>query len=159
LLTGARKRGERARERQTEREGHGVVVGGNGNGSKGGRTRRIMQGGRDERARAREGGGRTRWIMNGGRVGGGGHLLLTSRLIFWHSFHPSVVFSISSVCTSAGDRLRVGWLNEFGRGTTRTEDAQGTPTQSHISPSILVYEETRQQMCWTHGCGVLDTPM
>jgi len=30
-----------------------------------------------------------------------------------------------------------------GRGTTRAEDAQGTPTQSHISPSILVYEENR----------------
>jgi len=29
----------------------------------------------------------------------------------------------------------------IGRGTTRAEDAQGTPTQSHISPSILVYEE------------------
>jgi len=28
-----------------------------------------------------------------------------------------------------------------GRGTTRAEDAQGTPTQSHISPSILLYEE------------------
>ena len=28
-----------------------------------------------------------------------------------------------------------------GRGTTRAEDAQGTPTQSHISPSILVYGE------------------
>ena len=27
-----------------------------------------------------------------------------------------------------------------GRGTTRAKDAQGTPTQSHISPSILVYE-------------------
>ena len=27
-----------------------------------------------------------------------------------------------------------------GRGTTRAEDAQGGPTQSHISPSILVYE-------------------
>ena len=27
-----------------------------------------------------------------------------------------------------------------GRGATRAEDAQGTPTQSHISPSILVYE-------------------
>jgi len=27
------------------------------------------------------------------------------------------------------------------RGTTRVEDAQGTPTQSHISPSIPVYEE------------------
>ena len=29
----------------------------------------------------------------------------------------------------------------FGRGTTRAEDAQGTPTRSHISPSLLVYEE------------------
>jgi len=54
------------------------------------------------------------------------------------------------------DRLRVGWLNEFSfsistgacaraprarRGTTRAEDAQGTPAQSHISPSMLVYED------------------
>ena len=38
------------------------------------------------------------------------------------------------------DRLRVGWLNG-GRGTTRAEDAQGKPTQSHISPSIPVYED------------------
>ena len=28
-----------------------------------------------------------------------------------------------------------------GRGTTRAEDVQATPTQSHISPSVLVYEE------------------
>jgi len=47
------------------------------------------------------------------------------------------------------DRLRVCWLNGFithswelsGRGTTRAEDAQGTLTQSHKSPSILVYEQ------------------
>ena len=41
------------------------------------------------------------------------------------------------------DRFRVGWLNGFftGRGTARAEDAQGTPTQSYISPSILVYED------------------
>ena len=39
------------------------------------------------------------------------------------------------------DRLRVGWLNLSARGATRAEDAQGTPTQSHISPSILVYED------------------
>ena len=31
-------------------------------------------------------------------------------------------------------------LIDSGRGATRAEDAQGTPTQSHISPSILVYE-------------------
>jgi len=28
-----------------------------------------------------------------------------------------------------------------GRDATRAEDAQGTPAQSHISPSILVYED------------------
>ena len=28
-----------------------------------------------------------------------------------------------------------------GRGTTGAEHAQGTPTQSHISPSLLVYED------------------
>ena len=27
------------------------------------------------------------------------------------------------------------------RGAARAEDAEGTPTQSHIPPSILVYEE------------------
>ena len=32
--------------------------------------------------------------------------------------------------------------DSFGRGTARAEDAQGKPTQSHISPSILAYEET-----------------
>ena len=28
-----------------------------------------------------------------------------------------------------------------GRGATRAEDAQGTPTQSHIAPSIRVHED------------------
>ena len=43
-----------------------------------------------------------------------------------------------------GDRLRVGWPNGFsGRGVERAEYAQGTPTQSHISPSILVYEDKK----------------
>jgi len=51
------------------------------------------------------------------------------------------LFSGEIPSTFGVDRLRVGWLN--GRGTTRAEDAQGTPTQSHISPSILVYEEKR----------------
>ena len=31
-----------------------------------------------------------------------------------------------------------------GRGAARAEDAQGTPTQIHISPSILVYEDERK---------------
>ena len=38
-----------------------------------------------------------------------------------------------------------GKVEEFsGRGAARAEDAQGTPTQSHISPSVLVYEEKRR---------------
>jgi len=32
-------------------------------------------------------------------------------------------------------------LVDYGRGAARAEDAQGTLTQSHISPSILVYED------------------
>jgi len=43
------------------------------------------------------------------------------------------------------DRLRVGWINGFGRVAARAEDAQGTPTQSHISPSILSYEDKTSQ--------------
>ena len=31
--------------------------------------------------------------------------------------------------------------NLIGGGAARAGDAQGTPTQSHISPSILVYED------------------
>jgi len=50
----------------------------------------------------------------------------------------------------ANDRLRVGWLS--GRGTTRAEDAQGTPTQRHVSPRILVYEDKN-----THHTQVMNT--
>ena len=32
-------------------------------------------------------------------------------------------------------------MTDSGRGTTRAENAQGTPTHSHASPSILVYED------------------
>ena len=31
-----------------------------------------------------------------------------------------------------------------GRGTTRAEDAQGTPAQSYMSPSLLICEESRR---------------
>jgi len=34
----------------------------------------------------------------------------------------------------------VSFLSLSERGTTRAEDAQGTPTKSHASPSALVYE-------------------
>jgi len=36
---------------------------------------------------------------------------------------------------------RICTVIDSGRGTTRAEDAQGTPFPSHISPSMLVYEE------------------
>ena len=35
----------------------------------------------------------------------------------------------------------------YGRGAARAEDAQGTPTQSHVSPSILVYEDYILSKC------------
>jgi len=40
-----------------------------------------------------------------------------------------------------GSKHPLSTCDDSGRGTTRTEDAQGTPTQSHISPSKLVYED------------------
>jgi len=63
--------------------------------------------------------------------------------------HPAPAAQKTDRVALLSDRRRVGWLNGFssitstgaGRGTARAEDAQGTPTQSHISPSILVYEE------------------
>ena len=46
----------------------------------------------------------------------------------------------------------VAWVPSSGRGTARAEDAQGTPTQSHISPSILVYEDEFIALCgWSGG--------
>ena len=42
------------------------------------------------------------------------------------------------VCETAADLTSV---IDSGGGAARAEDAQGTPTQSHISPSILVYED------------------
>ena len=44
-----------------------------------------------------------------------------------------------------------------GGGTTRAEDAKRTPTQSHISPSILVYEDkplALSQSSWACQFGV-----
>ena len=49
----------------------------------------------------------------------------------------------------ADDRLR------SGRGTTRAEDAQGTPTQSHVSPSILVFADHYEGLgCSSLGWGL-----
>ena len=38
----------------------------------------------------------------------------------------------------------------LGRVTTRAEDAQETPIQSHISPSVLVYEDGKSKW-WILG--------
>ena len=46
--------------------------------------------------------------------------------------YPQKVQPVQVGGHSEGDRLRV---------TTRAEDAQGTSTQSHVSPSILVYND------------------
>ena len=40
-------------------------------------------------------------------------------------------------------RFRLFAAIDSGRGTTRAEDAQGTPTQSHIPAGLLVYEDNR----------------
>ena len=46
-------------------------------------------------------------------------------------------------CGSAQGIQRVIHSKDLsGRGATRAKDAQGTPTQSHISHSMLVYEKT-----------------
>ena len=41
-------------------------------------------------------------------------------------------------------------IDLFGRGTMRAEDAQETPTQSRISPSILVHENESMILGGTH---------
>ena len=41
--------------------------------------------------------------------------------------------------------------HEPGRGAARAEDAEGTPTQSHVSPSILVYEDNSENQVWTNS--------
>jgi len=47
-------------------------------------------------------------------------------------------------CTDDTEHTRITELS--GWGAARAEDAQGAPTQSHISPSILVYEEKNFQV-------------
>ena len=37
------------------------------------------------------------------------------------------------------------WLINSGRGSARAEDVPGTPTQSHISPSILEYTKNIEE--------------
>jgi len=48
------------------------------------------------------------------------------------------------------DRLKSWLAQRIWRDTARAEDAPGTPTQSNISPSILVYEDQYLEVmrCW-----------
>ena len=64
-------------------------------------------------------------------------------LEFWGALraqnHKTVSLDAFSICfdvTNSKDRLRF----VSGRVTARAEDAQGTPGQNHISPSILAHE-------------------
>ena len=50
----------------------------------------------------------------------------------------AMIDSAGAGCMAMIDSGLVG----SGRGTARAEDAQGIPTQSHVSPSILVYKDT-----------------
>jgi hypothetical protein len=48
---------------------------------------------------------------------------------------------LSRISLDSGRRGTTHSWDLPGRGTARAEDAQGTPTQSHTSPSILLYED------------------
>ena len=58
--------------------------------------------------------------------------------------------TLESPGVDSGPGFQVKTLNIHragsGRGAARAEDAEGTPTQSHISPSILVYEDEMFQV-------------
>ena len=65
-------------------------------------------------------------------------------VFFWQLWRPGAVSPVKArhmVRQNSGNRPRVGML----RDAPRAEDARGTPTQSHISPSILVYERKRKE--------------
>ena len=68
-------------------------------------------------------------------------VILMERSLWTEKFLTSTTKLNGAMCEahcgegSHCDRLRVGW------GTARAEDARGTPSQSQMSPSKLVYEE------------------
>ena len=59
---------------------------------------------------------------------------------------------VSTVPVLISDRLRLG----AGRGAARAENDQGTPTQSHVSPSMLACEE--RQTWKLSSCASRGTP-
>ena len=54
-------------------------------------------------------------------------------------------YTFQNVATEVTTRMTITTtittLDKLRGGTTRAEDAQGTPTQSHLSPSILIGED------------------
>jgi len=69
--------------------------------------------------------------------------------VSWYKSKQCIASANARQCTLPRKRGRVEWTRRFicvdrlraEEGTTRAEDAQGTLTQSHISPRLLVYEE------------------
>jgi len=67
--------------------------------------------------------------------------LLFSRYPSPESYHSQQMTAQGGHSQPVIDSGLVGSTDLSGRGTARAEDAQGTPTQSHIPPSIRVYED------------------
>jgi len=69
----------------------------------------------------------------------------------WGQGFPKPVSSDLADIRHSGPGSGLGF-QEMGRGSAKAEDAQGTPIQSHISPSILVYDEKNRNLlvvaCW-----------
>ena len=59
----------------------------------------------------------------------------------WDFFRCRQFSPVTFLALPLGDRLRVRSMDLPEGGTTRAEDAWGTPSQSHISPGMLAYED------------------
>ena len=55
--------------------------------------------------------------------------------------HPPILNGLWAMVLRVSQYYLIRAKKSFGRGSARAEDAQGPPTQSHIPPSIAVYEE------------------
>ena len=121
---GASRRHRRAPRRalQEERSFNRQVPGGRGRGGGGGRKGKGVGAAPGDNARALGAGG--------GVVGRGGG---RERRVVIRSRSGHVLLIDSGLVDSR---------DLSGRGAARPDDAQGTPTHSHISPRILLYEET-----------------
>ena len=73
---------------------------------------------------------------------------LSSCSFFAQKRHPPNPYGHSPTIKPQNERC--SW-DLSGRGSTRVKDAQGTPTQSHISPHTLVYEDKKVSDCLAHA--------